>query len=187
MDEKPETAREARPVPRWLPGEPLPPYAFVAPHRPHPTKDPQGHSYGRDEAPEAPLDPARWRESKAFLRGFDLFNRGFYWEAHEAWEGLWHAAGREGPVALLLKGLIKLAAAGVKVRQRMPDGVRLHCERAEAHFRGVAAATGAPRVAGLDLDRLVERARETARRADHLRGDGRREVEVVFDWTIDPE
>ncbi|TGQ49534.1 DUF309 domain-containing protein, partial [Mesorhizobium sp. M1C.F.Ca.ET.210.01.1.1] len=27
-----------------------------------------------------------------FRWGIDLFNHGYYWEAHEAWEPLWHAA-----------------------------------------------------------------------------------------------
>ena len=45
-----------------------------------------------------------------------------YWEAHEAWEELWHACGRMGPTADFLRGLIKLAAAGVKVREGRPRG-----------------------------------------------------------------
>jgi hypothetical protein len=59
-----------------------------------------------------------------------LFNHGFYWEAHEAWESLWHAVGRQGPVAAWLKALIKLAAAGVKAREGNPAGVARHATRA---------------------------------------------------------
>ena len=51
----------------------------------------------------------------------DLLNHGFYWEAHEAWETLWHAAGRKGEIADFLKGLIKLAAAAVKAREGNPS------------------------------------------------------------------
>src|SRR3981081_2703360 len=90
---------------------PLPPYAFVPGRSPHPVSDPAGHSYGQPPEKPPPLDPARWSESPTYLYGFDLFNYGYYWEAHETWESLWHAAGRRGPVATLLKGLIKLAAA----------------------------------------------------------------------------
>jgi uncharacterized protein len=50
-------------------------------------------------------------------------------EAHEAWESLWHACGRSGSVADLLKGLIKLAAAGVKSREGRPKGVKQHAAR----------------------------------------------------------
>ena len=87
-----------RPPPRLLMGEPLPAYAHDPGHTPHPFNDPQGHSYGRAEEPPA-IDPPRWRESRAYLRGLDLFNAGYYWEAHEVWEGLWKAAGRRGEVA----------------------------------------------------------------------------------------
>ncbi len=172
----------------------------MSPYRPHPTNDPAGHSYGRrrrrtgpeeteteTEPPRPPpLDPRAWRASADYLFGVDLWNHGYYWEAHEAWEGLWNAAGREGAVAELLKGLIKLAAAGVKVRQGRPAGVRTHCARAEAHLRRVRAETGAARFAGLDLDELAARAAACARDAEMLarRGDPERPVEVVFDWSL---
>ena len=52
-----------------------------------------------------------------------MFNHGFYWEAHEAWEALWQAIERKGRRAKLLKGLIKLAACGVKARQASNSGV----------------------------------------------------------------
>ena len=46
------------------------------------------------------------------LYGIDLFNHGFYWEAHEAWEGLWIACARRGPTATYLQAFITAAAAG---------------------------------------------------------------------------
>lgn len=60
----------------------------------------------------------------------DLFNHGYYWEAHEVWESEWNRAGRQGLWATCLKGLIKLAAAGVKFREKNPEGFRRHCLRA---------------------------------------------------------
>jgi hypothetical protein len=122
----------------------FPPYAFVPGGPwPHPTGAPDGHSSGR-----------RGAEPVSFERGVALFNAGFYWEAHEAWEALWHAHGRKGPTADLLKGLIKLAAAGVKVRERQPHGVRVHAQRAAALFRSLRAEGETQRL-GLDLDRLI--------------------------------
>ncbi len=64
--------------------------------------------------PEPP-DPEEWRACRNYLYGIDLFNHGFYWEAHEAWEGLWVACGRRGPTATYLQAL-NLAAAGFKAR-----------------------------------------------------------------------
>jgi hypothetical protein len=59
-----------------------------------------------------------------------LFNRGYYWESHVVWENLWLACGRKGMAADFLKGLIKLAAAGVKAMEGTPAGVKSHSGRA---------------------------------------------------------
>ncbi len=100
-------------------------------------------------------------ESATLERGLDLFHAGYYWEAHEVWERLWHAEGRRGPTADVLRGLIKLAAAGVKVRQRQPHGVVTHAARALMLFSEVARAEGRFRL-GLDLERLSTIARAVA-------------------------
>ena len=144
--------------PRYLPNEPLPPYAYVPGRQPHPTRDPEGHSHGRAEVPAAAPDPDRPFSSAAFLRGIDLFNLGYYWEAHEVWESLWHACGRSGPTADFLKGLIKLAAAGVKSREGNVAGVRRHAERARELFQETTRATGRTEILALHLPTLTARA-----------------------------
>src|SRR5260221_4877813 len=118
--------------PRFAPELSLPPYAFVPGRNAHPTSDPNGHSFGQKPAHPEPPDPQAWQLSQAFRYGIDLFNYGYYWESHEVWEGLWHSCGRTGLVADFIKGLIKLAAAGVKVREGKPEGVRSHAGRAAA-------------------------------------------------------
>ncbi len=163
--------------PRYLPEEPLPPSAYVPGRPPHPNQTP--------ELPP-PFDPARWEDSRAYLRGIDLFNHGYYWEAHEAWEGLWHAVGRRGTTADFLKGLIHLAAAGVKVREGRPDGVLSHARRAAALFGQTAAAAGGEdtRYLGLDLRDLLAFSRAAEGQAT-----GRDEApgpRVVFDFILRP-
>src|SRR5262249_29652703 len=96
-------------------------------------------------------------EPALFRRGVELFDAGYYWEAHEAWEVLWHAAGRRGPKADVLRGLIKLAAAGIKVRERREAGVRTHARRAAECFAS-ARREGDSHPFGLDLDQWIERA-----------------------------
>ena len=142
--------------PRLVPDEPLPPYAYVAGRSPHPVSDPAGHSHGVPPSHPPPPDPGRWWECRPYLRGIDLFNGGYYWEAHEAWEGLWHACGRAGPTADFLKGLIRLAAAGVKAREGRPEGVRSHARRAAELFRSLAAGRdpGETHFMGLPLAEL---------------------------------
>ncbi len=148
--------------PRLAPELPLPPYTYVPGLGPHPQSDPAGHSYGKARENPAPLDPANWNQSPTYLYGLDLFNHGYYWEAHEAWEGLWHAAGRAGRLADFLKGLIHLAAAGVKVRQGRPDGVRSHAARALQLLAKTARSLrpDSPRFLGLKLRDLIALAEE---------------------------
>ncbi|MER8466566.1 DUF309 domain-containing protein [Mesorhizobium sp. M1396] len=75
--------------------------------------------------------------SDVFRWGIDLFNHGYYWEAHEAWEPLWHAAKRSTQHRLFFKGLILLAAAGVKIREGKQVAAVCHATRAAALFRQV--------------------------------------------------
>lgn len=126
----------------------MPDYAFVpgGPFR-HPNVD------RVDEPTPSPIEDGNWQASPLYLNGFKLFNAGYYWEAHEVWESLWHAHGRRGPIADLLKGLIKLAAAGVKVRQGQPHGIATHAARAGACFASARRVAGR-NLLGLDLDRL---------------------------------
>ena len=105
--------------------------------------------------------------SGRFRRAIELFNAGYYWEAHEVWEELWHVEGRRGPTAELLKALIKLAAAGVKVREGQRTR-RPHSLPARAAFRSLRAAEqggpsarAGPRHSGLAAART--RSRKTPR------------------------
>ncbi|MHC4391801.1 MAG: DUF309 domain-containing protein, partial [Planctomycetota bacterium] len=126
-----------------------------------------------------------WTACERYLRGIDLFNRGYYWESHEAWEGLWHAAGREGTVGLFLKGLIKLSAAGVKVRQQRLRGVAIHAGRSVEHLSGVRSQAAADVYCGIDLPTLIGHAESTRDGAEGYTGfQGSSPVEVVFPWRI---
>ena len=93
---------------------PFPAYRFVPGRTPHPRVDPAGHSYGAPEWHPLPVTADRWPQSDAWLYAVDLFNNGYWWEAHEVLEGLWHAAGRTTPDARLLQGLIQVAAGCLK-------------------------------------------------------------------------
>ena len=109
---------------------PLPPYSYVPGHAPHPVSDPAGHMHGSHEPLPPALDPDQWAASEAYRLGVDLFNHGFYWEAHEAWEGLWRDPATQQLTSDWLKALIKLAAAAVKAREGNPRGVERHARRA---------------------------------------------------------
>jgi len=142
--------------------EPFPPYAFIPGGPwPHPTRSPLGHSHDRARLEASPIEDDLWQASNLFLRGVELFNAGYYWESHEYWEALWHAHGRKGPTAVALQGLIKLAAAGVKVREQKPRGVSRLALRAVEHFEWVTG-TGRKHILGLNLDEWIEHAKSVA-------------------------
>jgi len=148
------------PEPRYAPDISLPPYSYVPGHElPHPVNDPAGHLYAQaSQAHEAliassqlvtlPTDPTSRRralaaliaEKSQWLYALDLFNAGFYWEAHEAWESFWNALGRTTPEARFVQGLIHLSAACVKIREGKPMGVSRHTKRARELLGELEAA-----------------------------------------------
>lgn len=138
---------------------PFPPYSYVpGSGTPHPVSDPRGHMHGVEHELPKPLDTNHWATNETYLYAVDLFNHGYYWEAHEAWESLWHAAGHKGVMADFLKGLIKLAAAGVKHSEGNAAGVERHLKRAcellgvvnEQNFCGIDFAKLREQIAVLD-------------------------------------
>ncbi|MCA1686260.1 MAG: DUF309 domain-containing protein [Planctomycetia bacterium] len=166
--------------------ESWPPYTYVPGGPwPHPTGSAQGHSFGRVPPPESPVEGDGWSRSAMYLRGIALFNAGYYWEAHEAWEALWHAHGRKGPTADVIKGLIKLAAAGVKVREGQPHGITTHARRAADLFAKVRDETGR-HLLGLDLDQCAGLARGLAEAPPVDDGPADARVSRVFAFTIEP-
>lgn len=147
-----QTAREAQ---RLLPSADLPAYTHVpGSDTPHPYRDPRGHSYQRKNPSPKPLNPAAWYESRSYLLGLDLFNFGYYWEAHDEWDRLQRVSGPDNTVGRFLKGLVKLAAAGIKVRERSIHGVRRHAASAGEVFADVAADVGEQSYCGLQLTHL---------------------------------
>lgn len=101
----------------------LPPYTYVPGYAPHPISDPDGHL-------RAFRPPESWGLDDHFRWGVRLFQNGYYWEAHEAWEHVWLELGRTSDEAVAVKGLIKLAASGVKCREGQANGAVRHAMRA---------------------------------------------------------
>lgn len=81
---------------------------------PHPTRDPRGHSYGIHPDTLASFNAEDWARCSEYLYGIDLFNHGYWWEAHEALEAVWVAAGRHTEAGSFVQGLIQIAAAELK-------------------------------------------------------------------------
>lgn len=143
--------RADRLVPDW----PLPPYRHVPGETAHPYRHLEGHSHGEPEPTAAPLVPTAAYRSRTYLAGFDLFNAGYFWEAHVAWEALWQAHGRRGPAAELLRALIRLAAAGVKGLEGSAKGARRHGLAAAGIADELRGELGLERLLGVDLRELA--------------------------------
>lgn len=60
------------------------------------------------------FDPDKWHSCEQYLYGIDLFNHGYWWEAHEALEAVWVAAGRRTETGFFVQGLIQVAVAHLK-------------------------------------------------------------------------
>ena len=102
----------------------FPPYRFIPGKAPHPTRDPDGHSYNKPLEKLEPFEVDQWQSCDEYLYGIDLFNYGYWWEAHEALEAVWVAAGRKTETGLFIQGLIQIAVAHLKRFQGFNDVAR---------------------------------------------------------------
>ena len=133
--------------PRYLPARPLPERAYVPAASTAPPR-----SAGEPSAAYVPDD--RWTEHDAYLWGIDLYNAGFFWEAHEAWEGAWRAAEHDPTQHAFLQGLIQCAAACLKGVMGDAESARRLSARGLARLGRVRDEHG-DRYMGLDLAQLL--------------------------------
>lgn len=114
------------PDPSWPRYSPLafPRYRFVGGVNPHPRRSPEGHAFGTVEVPPPRVEPEHWRENAVYLYGIDLYNYAYWWECHEALEGLWHLTGHTGTEAQFLQGIIQVAAANLRRHVGSPAGAQ---------------------------------------------------------------
>jgi hypothetical protein len=171
------------PRPRLLPDRPFPAYAYLPGRHPHPVRHPLGHSYQ--------LDPPDLSEDvelafEEFLWGIDLFNHGYYWEAHEAWEGLWQVADRGGSLRMLFKGLILLSAAGVKIREGKHVAAMRHAGRAAVLLRQLMKGPHRvfERALGMSPAALADCADAAARLPATLQAIAPGEPQPVFEFVL---
>lgn len=139
---------------RYASARSFPSYAFLPGRDPHPTRDARGHSFGGERKSSPYLPAQSWRENEEYLFGVDLYNHGYLWEAHEAWENLWHPAQHDAQQAGLLQGLIQCTAASLKIPMEQPRGLEKLAEIGTARLEVVARSAG-PRFMGLDIPAFV--------------------------------
>lgn len=162
---------------RYLPERPFPPYAFLPGRDPHPTQDPRGHSYAETGASDGVHVPdSDWRANPEYLFGCDLYNAGYLWEAHEAWENIWHPSKHDEDQANFLQGLIQCSAASLKIQMGQPGGLVKLSDQGTLRLEGVLQSAG-PSYMGLDLARFIAAFRAFAS-SSPVSPDGRPRIEL---------
>ena len=143
---------------RRVPERALPAYRFVPGQSPHPFRDPGGHMYTDGSAPaEIPWDPTvPWSEDPAHHWACELFDHRYYWEAHEAWEAMWHFAPADSPIRSLLQGLIQVAASVLKRHVGQDGGADRLQARSRVRLQTAVDGCGAV-VHGIDVPELLLR------------------------------
>ncbi|WPU66761.1 DUF309 domain-containing protein [Peredibacter starrii] len=139
---------------RLIPDWPFPPYIFVPGENPHPKKS-GGHMEGQGDPVARPIDLDHPEQSEFLRYSLDLYNAQYFWESHVYLEALWNAHGRVGSVADFLKGLIKLGAAGVKVKINQKASAIDHLLRAKELLSMVMEKEGSLFL-GFNLEKIID-------------------------------
>jgi predicted metal-dependent hydrolase len=71
-------------------------------------------------------------QSDGFREGLSLFNKGYHWEAHEVWEGVWRE--KEGDAKLFSQAFVQLAAANSFIKLSKLGSARYLFEKALEKF-----------------------------------------------------
>ena len=124
------------------------------------------HVPGTGSKPDrVPLDAAKalvprqvsaveWETNEPYRYGVRLCLEGFFWEAHEVWEAVWMACLPNGLERRLLRALIQLANAALKLRMgRINAAARLLAE-ADELLRDCDPGGGGSSLMGIDLGLL---------------------------------
>lgn len=118
--------------------------------------------------------PRCFREVDAYLYGVDLFNAGYFWECHEAFESIWLLLPRGGRVSTYLQGLIQYAAFLLKsvqgvsgAQERLREAA---CSKLDSVYRDLEARAE-PRMMGLSLGPWLVQARDFSKAIADAGGD----------------
>ncbi len=117
----------------------FPPYRHRLGKTPHPMRHRSGHMYGLPELEPPPFSKTGWKDSESYLYGIDLFNFRYFWEAHEAWEGLWTQERESKLNHEFLRGLIQTSAAMLKREQQAWRGAATLLDAGTKRLRWVAS------------------------------------------------
>lgn len=87
----------------------------------------------------------------AFRHGVDLFNNGYWWEAHEAWEAVWMGLAPNSAERHGLQAMIQTANCCLKIRMGQGRAARAIREDADRLFAAALLHEPGLEVGGLAL------------------------------------
>jgi hypothetical protein len=102
---------------------------------------------------------ASWRECPVYLYGCDLYNHGYWWEAHATWEQRWRLCDRRSPEGRFLKGLIQASTVHLLRETGKLRAARTVAQRAERNLAFVLKTIGHDRFRGLDVAAWLDQLR----------------------------
>ncbi|SEA79619.1 protein of unknown function [Desulfuromusa kysingii] len=140
---------------------PFPAYRHLPFTNAHPFLDQDGHSYGEKLTPVDSFTTQNWHHCDEYLYSIDLFNHGFWWEAHERLKYVSIGAGRESEIGQFVQGLIQIAAALLKHFMQEETGAST---LAELGAKRLQTFTGL--YLGIDVDTLLAQLQDCLKTAD---------------------
>jgi uncharacterized protein len=114
-------------------------------HTPH-TMPARRHIPGSGSSPDMGVLETAKAGADAFAFGVDLFNHGFFWEAHEVWEAVWMTAAPNSARRQALRALIQMTNACLKLAM----GKRNAFDRLAAEIAAISPGEGLAHE-GLDM------------------------------------
>lgn len=114
----------------------LPPHAYLPGQTPR--HDPMMFAEAIASA-QPGMTGAQLADSAAWRTGRVLFERGYFWEAHEVLEPVWMATSPNSVERYFVQALIQTANAALKLRMARPRAALRLCDIASAHLESCGA------------------------------------------------
>lgn len=126
-----------------------------------------GYVLEAEDVVEFPMTDEDWGD---LARGVELFNRGEFWESHEAWEQIWlrHAE----PSRVFIQALIQLAAAYHQLHRGIHHGVVKHLNNVSLKLGPFSGS-----FFGVDVDGVKEAVDRSQAEIDRVGAAGIREFD----------
>ena len=109
--------------------KPMPAYRHIPFKTPYPEIEDGSHCYTESSTTLAAFSAQSWQDCELYLYCIDLFNQGYWWEAHELLKQVCLAVGRESVIGRFLEAVIQISAGELKHYMQEEKGAQVLLER----------------------------------------------------------